>query len=207
MTKIKITRQQFEKLKFAYRIFMFSLTLAILVAFSILIKKPIEFVFIFLPYFATKGLYSYQWHSDSLKECFILSIGLFALSLCITLPTSFSMVFSLFVGLMLAYLSCKAGIIKFKLKDYAFIEPRYNQLVDWYNEANKPKEFNTATCTLEELLNRCKELRLSQENTTLAVEFFINKTKQSKIADILCIDETSVAIKKFRLKQKLNKNL
>lgn len=105
----------------------------------------------------------------------------------------------------MAYISCKAGIIKFKLEDYEFIEPKYNQLVEWYKEYKTPKTFNTETCTLDELVSRCNELHFSEENTNLAVEFFIKKTKQSLIADMLCIQETSVAIKKIRLKEKLNK--
>ncbi len=105
----------------------------------------------------------------------------------------------------MAYLSCKAGIIKFKLEDYAFIEPKYNQLVAWYKEYTTPKPFNTETCTLDELIARCNELRFSQDNTNLAIEFFIKKTKQSVIADMLCIEEVSVARKKLRLKEKLNK--
>ena len=207
MNKIRVTKRQFERIKLAYRVIGFCMIVSLLFAFSLLVRKHIEFAFIFLPYFLTKGLYSNQWHSDSLKECYLLSLGLFAFDVCFVLPKSFSIAFSLFIGLLMAYISCKAGVIKFKLKDYAYIEPRYNKLVDWYNETHKPKPFNTDTCSLEELLNRCKHLRLSKENTELAVEFFINKTKQSEIADKLCIEEVSVAIKKFRLKQKLNKSL
>lgn len=205
MSKIKVTRKQYNAIKFAYRIIGFILVVSLLFVFSLLIHKPIEFLLIFLPYFATKGFYCKQWHSDSMKECLLLSVGLFVLAVCITLPKYFSIVFSLCFGLTIAYLTCKAGIIKFKLEDYEYIEPRYNKLVDWYKQMTTPKPFHTDNCSLEQLLERCKELHFSQENTELAIEFFINKTKQSEIAENLAIEETSVAIKKFRLKQKLNK--
>jgi hypothetical protein len=205
MTKIRVTRQQYERIKFAYRISGFVLILLVLFAYSLLINKTIEFVCIFLPYFFTKGLYSHQWHSKSMKECMLLSIGIFAFAISITMTKTFSITFSLLMGILMAYISCKAGIIKFKLEDYAFIEPRYNKLVAWYNEINKPKSFHTDTCTIDELINRCNELGFSKENTNLAIEFFINKTKQSVLADNLCIEEVSVARKKLRLKQKLNK--
>lgn len=91
-----------------------------------------------------------------------------------------------------------------KLHDYDYIEPRYNQLVEFYKEATEPKPFDTDTCTLDELLSRCNELHLSKDNTDLAVEFFIHKTKHSIIADRLCIDEKSVVMRKMRLKRKLN---
>ena len=205
MTKIKVTRKQYERIKFAYRISGFIFIVFTLFLYSLLIKKTIEFVCIFLPYFFTKGLYSNQWHSESFKECLLLSFGIFAFANSITLPKFFSIAFSLSIGLAIPYISCKAGIIKFKLEDYAFIEPRYNKLVDWYNETTKPKPFNTQTCNLDQLIYRCKELKFSEENTNLAIEFFIKKTKQSIIAETLCIEELSVARKKLRLKQKLNK--
>lgn len=69
----------------------------------------------------------------------------------------------------------------------------------------KKKEFSVDACTEEELVERCKELRLSEENTRLAVEFFIKKTKQSKIADELRVEEHAVSTRKLRLKHKLNK--
>ena len=205
MTKIKVTRKQYERIKLAYRISGFIFIILCLFMFSILTKKTIEFLCIFLPYFFTKGLYSSQWHSKSMKECMLLSIGIFAFAISITMSKTFSITFSLFIGLIMSYVSCKAGIIKFKLEDYAFIEPRYNKLVEWYNETIKPKPFNTKDCSLEQLMYRCKELKFSEENTNLAIEFFIKKTKQSIIAETLCIEELSVARKKLRLKQKLNK--
>lgn len=203
--KIVLTKKQYNLLKTAYRVIGFSFVVITLLIFAILIKKPIEFICIFCPYFLTKGLYRNQWHSDSLKQCLILSLGLFCFALSITLPKTFSIEFSLIIGLLLAYLSCKAGEIKFKLKDYAFIEPRYNQLKEWYEEQYSSKTFNTETCSKEELIVRCNELNFSEENTFLAIEFFIKKTKQSIIAEKLCIEEPSVARKKLRLKQKLNR--
>lgn len=204
MTKIRVTRKQYERIKTAYRVGGFVLIVSALFAFSLLVKKPIEFVCIFLPYFFTKGLYSNQWHSKSMKECMLLSFGIFAFAVSITMSRAFSITFSLFMGILMAYISCKAGIIKFKLEDYAFIEPRYNKLVDWYNEATKPKPFNTDDCSLEQLVYRCKELKFSEENTNLAIEFFIKKTKQSKLADAFCVQEKTINQRKQRLKQKLN---
>jgi hypothetical protein len=67
------------------------------------------------------------------------------------------------------------------------------------------RNFCTDNCTEHELLKRCFEVGLSEENTKLAIEFFIKKTQQSKIADELCINRKSVQIRKKRLKQKLNK--
>lgn len=71
-------------------------------------------------------------------------------------------------------------------------------------EKLKPKPFNVDNCSRDELLARCAEIKLSESNTELAIEFFINKTKQSILADRLCVDEKSITQKKQRLKKKLN---
>lgn len=77
----------------------------------------------------------------------------------------------------------------------------YKRIIDALEFDNS---FDVDFCTKEELLNRCAELNFNKENTELAIKFFIEKTKQSEIADELCIDEKSVQTRKRRLKQKLN---
>ena len=171
--------------------------------FAWLIGKPIEFLLIFLPYFLTKGIYTKQYHSRSLKECFGISLFAFGVAtfLCVSRETSIA--FPVLLGASIAFISCKIGIVQEKLKDYDYIEPRYNELVAFYKNATTLKPFDVNTCTEEELRNRCAELHFSQDNTELAVEFFIRKTKQSVLADKLCIDEKSVTTRKKRLKAKL----
>lgn len=70
----------------------------------------------------------------------------------------------------------------------------------------KAEEFNVETCSKEELIIRCKQLKFSSSQTELAIAFFIDKTKQSILADKLCIDEKAVAQQKYRFKQRLNTN-
>ena len=201
--KIKITQRQYNALSKAYRFGGFAIIVGLLIGFSALIGKPIEFFMVFLLYFITKNFYARQFHSHSLKECFILSLIVFSLVLLTALPTAISIAFSIVLGLAIAFISYKIGIMQFKLKDYEYIEPRYNELVAFYENATKSKPFDVNTCTENELRKRCEELHFSYDNTELAVEFFIRKTKQSVIADKLCIDEKSVTTRKKRLKAKL----
>lgn len=203
---VKVTRKQYAIISRIYRFGGFVLILGLLMGFAWLIGKPIEFLLIFLPYFLTKGIYAKQYHARSLKECFSLSLIVFALALMACVPSGASIMFSVVLGLAIAFISYKVGVIQFKLKDYEYIEPRYNFLVNFYKDATAPKYFSVDTCTEQELRLRCSTLHLSHENTWLAVEFFIRKTKQSIIADKLCIDEKSVTTRKKRLKAKLNNN-
>lgn len=68
----------------------------------------------------------------------------------------------------------------------------------------KDEEFNVDACSKEELIMRCKKLKFSSSQTELCIALFIDKTKQSVLADKLCIDEKSVAQQKYRFKQRLN---
>lgn len=69
----------------------------------------------------------------------------------------------------------------------------------------KQSVFNTDDCTETELIKRCRELHFSEENTNLAIEFFIKKTKHSVLADRLYIEEKSITTRKKRMKALLNK--
>lgn len=66
------------------------------------------------------------------------------------------------------------------------------------------EKFDVDTCTTGELLKRCRALRFSAQNVSLAVKFFILKTPHKEIADKFCIDEKSVTMRKWRMKLKLN---
>lgn len=83
-----------------------------------------------------------------------------------------------------------------------YIAYRYKEYRDLFKVIRKP--FSVDNCTEKQLIKRCDELRLSEENKYLAIEFFIKKTKQKQIADALCINEKSVQIRKKRLRKKLN---
>ena len=200
---IKVTRRQYDIISRTYRFGGFAIILGLLTGFSWLIGKPIEFLLIFLPYFLTKGIYAKQYHARSLKECFGISLFAFGVATFLCFSRETSIASPVVLGASIAFISCKIGIVQEKLKDYDYIEPRYNELVAFYKNATTTKPFDVNTCTESELRKRCEELRFSQSNTELAVEFFIKKTKQSVIADRLCIDEKSVTTRKKRLKAKL----
>lgn len=202
---IKISRKTYNTISRIYRFGGFAIILGLLLGFSWLVGKPIEFLCVFLPYFATKGLYTRQFHARSLKECFVLSLIVFGFITVSCVSHETSLMFAVLIGLAIAFISCKIGNVQLKLKDYEYIEPRYNWLLRFYTEETEERPFDVENCTEEELKDRCKALHLSDENTELAIEFFVRKTKHKIIAERLCIDEKSVTTRKKRLKAKLNR--
>lgn len=198
MKKIRITAKQYKRISYLYRVGGFLTIVGLLLGYSVLIGKPTEFLLVFLPYFVTKGFYSTQYHATSLKTCFVYSVMVFAFVTTIAMPKEYSISVSIILGCGIAYGSYKIGTIQKKLKDYAYIKPRYEEMT-------APRPFSCVSCTEAELIARCKELHYSEVKTGLAVEFFIKKTKHSIIADRFCIEPSSVAMSKWRMKKDLEK--
>lgn len=102
-------------------------------------------------------------------------------------------------------MSARVGSMQRKAKKYELIAEPYTELVAFYNEAVAKKPFSTDTCTEAELIDRCRELGFSDDNTRLAVLFFIKKLKHSEIAAMYSIEEDSAIKSKYRMKKLLNK--
>lgn len=134
------------------------------------------------------------FHLSSVTLCMILSIAVCCFGLYLSLPIGISLISNIIVGVLFAILS-------WKIQEIIDMEAEYQKLKE---KLESNKVFNTDKCSKEELIKRCKELGLTKDNTELAIKFFIDKTKQSEIADDLCINEKSVQMRKQRLKQKLN---
>jgi hypothetical protein len=126
--------------------------------------------------------------------CRLITSLIFFFGVSFILPLGLSLVSAIPINYFI-------GWVGFTKKQADYYELKYFRLKE---KLEQKREFNTDTCTKEELIARCKELHLSEENTRLAIEFFIKKTKQSEIADKLCVDEHAISTRKLRLKKKLN---
>lgn len=126
--------------------------------------------------------------------CRLITSAVFFFGVSFILPLGWS----LFSAVPICYFISWVGYTKKQADDY---ELKYLRIKE---ELERKSEFNTNNCTEEQLIARCKELKFSEENTQLAIELFIKKTKQSKLADNLCVDEATIRIRKLRLKKKLN---
>ncbi len=181
------------KLKVKFRLFQIStyaLVFAAIILMALLTGKYIETVGLFISFVALRYTFSKTYHSNSFWTCIAISIIIFIIAILFVPKINLSILACIVFGLLIDF-------IAYKYKDYQDNKAELKELT-------KPKPFSVDTCTENELIARCKELRLSEENTNLAVEFFIKKTKPSIIANKLCIDEKSVQRKKTRLKAKLN---
>lgn len=178
---LRLKIEKFAKEQLLQHVFV----IATIVLFAFLLNKEIEAICFCIAHVVIRPKFDKQYHSSHTGICLFitLNIAFFGILLCLPIGTS------LLFAVSLAFCVAWVGYIA---------QDRIDLL-----KPNK-KIFNTDTCTEDELRKRCADIRLSQENTELAVEFFIRKTKQSIIADRLCIDEKSVTTRKKRLKCRLN---
>ena len=182
-----------RKLKVKFRLFQIStyaLVFSAIILMAFLTNKYIETLFLFISFVLLRNTFGKTYHSNSFWACIVISIIIFVVAILFMPNKNTSLLACIAFGLIIDFLA-------YKYKDY---EDKKAELT----ELKKPKPFSVDTCTEDELVERCKALRFSEENTNLAIEFFIKKTKQSLIAERLCIDEKSVQRKKPRLKSKLN---
>lgn len=194
MFKIKVTRRQYKIIINLYRIIMFIIALALLIIYSILIDKLAEFCIMFISYFITKDMYTTQYHSNSMKMCLLMSLFVFAVSLTLCVDSDISLICSALFGLIISFVSSHVGKIKQDLKDYERLR----------KEEIERNSFNTATCSEEQLLARCKELGLNNEQIDFCVKAFSDKLAIKDLAEYYCLEIQSVKNKKQIYKNKLN---
>ena len=176
--------------KVKFRLFQaatYGIVFATIALMAVITGKYIETIGLFVSFVALRYAFEKTWHSKSFWMCIFISCIVFVVAIGFVPNKGVSILACIAFGLCIDY-------VAYKYKDYE----------DVRLELYKP--FNVDTCTRDELLARCREVGLSDENTNLAFEFFITKTKQSEIADRLFINEKSVQMRKQRLRKKLNKN-
>lgn len=164
----------------------YGIVFATIALMAVITGKYIETIGLFVSFVVLRNDFGKTWHSKWFWRCIYISCIVFVFSIGFVPNKGVSILACIAFGLCIDY-------VAYKYKDYEDIR------LELY------KPFNVDTCTRAELLTRCREIGLSEENTELAVEFFIKRTKQRIIADRLCVTEESVHKRKLRLRKKLNK--
>ena len=159
--------------------------------------KPFEAIMFCVSHIVIRQNFEKQYHCKTTGLCLITTLTIAFFGIASILPVAISLLSTIPICWFISWV----GYIAQDRVDLLLVNKKLKL------ELEKDTQFSTDNCTEETLIARCKELRLSEENTLLAIEFFIKKTKQSEIADKLCVEEHAVSTRKLRLKNKLNKNI
>lgn len=161
---------------------------------ALILNKWVEGITFFICHWFIREQFPKQYHRSTHAMCRLITSAVFFFGVSFILPLGWS----LFSAVPICYFISWVGFTKKQADDY---ELKYLRLKE---ELERKKEFNVENCTEEELIYRCKELGFRKDKIELCIEFFINKTKQSILADKLSLDEKSIQQSKRRLRQKLN---
>lgn len=176
------------KVKFRlFQISTYGIVFATIALMALITGKYIETIGLFVSFVALRYAFEKTWHSKNFYMCILISCIVFVTGISFVPNKGVSLLSCVAFGLLIDFLA-------YKYKDYEDIRCQLY------------KPFNVDFCSEQELIHRCHEIGLSEENTKLAIEFFIKKTKQREIAKLLCVEEHAVSTRKLRLKKKLNKN-
>lgn len=189
MTKLFNARHKLKiKVFFKYLLWNYLLVVASVLLCALIFNRWVEGISFCVAHCVMRYKFRYVYHSNN--HCLELTLFIIWCVIPHTVSLSYSLLSTIFDGFVICYIGC-------------ILQEKIALAVKVRKQKTEQKPFNLDTCSKEELILRCKEIRLSSHNTELAVAFFIDKTKQSVLAERLCIDEKSVAQQKFRLKQKL----
>lgn len=167
------------------RISLYIAILGSIFAYTYFIGKVGEGITVLIAYSLLRWCFPTTWHHKKTLNCTIYSILIFCTLNTLALPFAVSLLSSVALSLALTY-----GLYKFQvLCD--------NQIIK--------RNFDVDNCTEEELVARCKELKMKSENIELAIEFFIKRKSRKELSEKYCIEQESIKQKKRRMKTQLNK--
>lgn len=192
--KSRILVKLFMKLLPGYAVF-FSALILIGILYGFIANAMVGVIFLFICFVSLRYKYKDKitYHNESTKKCIALSIALFAIS---SLPL---LVLNMRVSLIFC-VSISIGMTWF-LHEMGLKQKCEKELI----ELTKPKPFNVKCCTLDELLNRCRELGLKTNQVDFCVDAFVNRLTIQELADKYCLEIQSVKNKKQTYKNKLMK--
>lgn len=205
MKKISVSKKTFDMLTKLYRIGGFVLVVMALTAFSFILNKLVQFVFMFMSYFMTKGRYKFQWHSKSMKHCLKASIIIFAIAILIVPDGSYSIVISGILGALMSYISYFVGSYIQVEKSYDELRIKYKELEIKYEELNK---FKVNGSTPEQLEERCRLIGFKPKAIEFCLRAFTDKFgcyTDCELAEYYCVELQSIKNKKYIYRQKLEK--
>ena len=125
-------------------------------------------------------------------------MGVFAVALRVTLPIHLSYTCSALCGLLIAHIGQYEAESKFIRQDYAYIEPRYNALVEAKNR------MNVYTMSESELRAYCKANLLDEADEEIVVQRLIYRLKGADLYCKIGYSKPQMIRREKRLEERLN---
>lgn len=151
-----------------------------------LTNKPLEAFFQVCAFLFLRYKFNTTYHAPNTATCVFITLCVISFAI----PSTPHFAVSLFGGLGVAFVVC-------------FLSYIAQVVVD----ARKPKRFDIATCSKEDFIKRCREVKMTKDCTDIAIAYFYDKSmKIWDIARQYSIDYDSAKRKLNRIKHKLLDN-
>lgn len=160
-----------------YKYSMFLGIVAILTGIVYCMNSVVELYTMLISFLIAKQRYKYKFHCKSSLQCLLLSVGVFVIALRVTLPLGTSYICSGICGLVIAYVGQYAGESKFIREDYAYIEPRYNDLIE---EQRKQDVYSLSE---DDLRKYCKSFNFDEIDEEIVIQRLIYHLKGKDLYD------------------------
>ena len=162
---------------------IYVLVIGYIALLAYLTNKPLEAVFQVCAFLFLRYKFNTTYHAPNTALC--VFITLCAISYAI--PSIPRLSVMLFGGIGTSFVVCFLAYIAQVVVD-----------------ARKPKKFDIATCSREEFIRRCREVKLTKDCTDIALAYFYDKSmKIWDIARQYAIDYDYTKVKLNRIKHKL----
>lgn len=184
-----------------YRYSMFVGILLILGLVGFAMNSLVELCLMLSCFLISKQFYRYKYHCNSSLKCLLLSVGVFVVGLRVTLPAYISYACSGVCGLLIAYIGQYAGESKFIREDYAYIEPRYNELIE--HERRK----DILSKTEAELREYCNSEGLDPIESEIVIQRLIYHLKGRELYDKIGYSKPQMIRKEHKIENILKISL
>lgn len=160
-----------------YKYSMFLGIIAILTGIAYCMNSVVELYIMLISFLIAKQRYKYKFHCKSSLQCLLLSVGVFVIALRVTLPLGTSYICSGICGLVIAYAGQYAGESKFIREDYAYIEPRYNALIE------EQRKQNVYSLSENDLRKYCRSFNFDEIDEEIVIQRLIYHLKGRDLYD------------------------
>lgn len=181
-----------------YRYGMFTAILLILAAIAYFMGTLVELGIMMTCFLASKQKYEFKYHCKSSFSCLLLSVGVFVIAMRVTLPVGISYISSAACGLFIAYVAQHEAESKFIREDYAYIEPKYNTLVE------EKRCATVYTMGEAELRKFCKANLLDEIDEEIVVQRLMYHLKGKALYDKIGYSKAQMIRREQRIEAKLN---
>ena len=172
-------------------------TIIAIIVPAFILNKYIEGVLFFIGHWLIRKQYPKQYSFSTHYLCRLVTGVVFFLSVSFILPLCFSLFFTIPLNYFISWIS-------YNKKQADYFEVECEQLRDKISRICPTlKPLNINNCTEDELVKRCKLLKMTKHATEMSINIFVKKMTIEELSKTYFINKRSVIIHKARLKKRL----